>query len=604
MYTEEPRRNIDWGSVIKKGLLILAVAAVIFLIIWLFTRNNSNSINVDYGNESNNNVTETLKNSNSYSEIFIDNYRYFHDTAKEYFLVSELPATNKTIKYTLQELIDKGLILPFSYGNSTCDTEASYVTAKNDNGKYTMTTTLVCGKEVAKTTIELGCNQLCESNTCEPVKTTIEYQYKQAYKATETVYSCPSGYTKSGSGSNTKCVKSNSETINATKNVTYSCPSGYTKNGTKCTKTKTSTIDATKTTTYSCPSGYTKSGSGSNTKCYKTSNESVNAKYTTTYSCPSGYTLSGTKCTKTTTSTETKNATPKTTYSCPSGYSLNGTKCTKTTSSTDTKNATANTTYSCSKGTLVNEKYCRINSTNSYYQSYVTYKGKTYNGCSYSGSYTEACSTYSGCTRTYYKYYCTKSSYKDVDATPKTTYSCPSGYSLNGTKCTKTTSSTDTKNATANTTYSCASGYTLSGTKCTKTKTNTETKNATETKKYYCESGYVLNGTKCQKTTKETVNPTKTTTYSCPKGYTKNGTKCISTGSSAIDATKSTTYTCASGYTKVGIGSSAKCTKGSTTSVAATKSTKTVTKYKYKWSTETSLDGWERTGETRTVSSK
>ena len=496
MYTEEPRRNIDWGSVIKKGLLILAVAAVIFLIIWLFTRNNSNSINVDYGNESNNNVTETLKNSNSYSEIFIDNYRYFHDTAKEYFLVSELPATNKTIKYTLQELIDKGLILPFSYGNSTCDTEASYVTAKNDNGKYTMATTLVCGKEVAKTTIELGCNQLCESNTCEPIKTTIEYQYKQAYKATETVYSCPSGYTKSGSGSNTKCVKSDSETINATKNVTYSCPSGYTKNGTKCTKTKTSTIDATKTTTYSCPSGYTKSGSDSNTKCYKTSNESVNAKYTTTYSCPSGYTLSGTKCTKTTTSTETKNATPKTTYSCPSGYSLNGTKCTKTTSSTDTKNATANTTYSC------------------------------------------------------------------------------------------------------------ASGYTLSGTKCTKTKTNTETKNATETKKYYCESGYVLNGTKCQKTTKETVNPTKTTTYSCPKGYTKNGTKCISTGSSTIDATKSTTYTCASGYTKVGIGSSAKCTKGSTTSVAATKSTKTVTKYKYKWSTETSLDGWERTGETRKVSSK
>ena len=46
------------------------------------------------------------------------------------------------------------------------------------------------------------------------------------------------------------------------------------------------------------------------------------------------------------------------------------------------------------------------------------------------------------------------------------------------------------------------------------------------------------------------------------------------------------------------------CTKGSTSTINATKSTKTLTKYKYKWSSETSLEGWEKTGKTREVSSK
>ena len=99
---------------------------------------------------------------------------------------------------------------------------------------------------------------------------------------------------------------------------------------------------------------------------------------------------------------------------------------------------------------------------------------------------------------------------KDV----KTTYSCPSGYTLNGTKCKKTT--TDTKNATAS------------------TKTTTATKNATANKKttYSCPSGYTLNGTKCSKKTTDTKTATKNEklTYSCSnKDYTLNGDKCTKT---------------------------------------------------------------------------
>jgi len=592
MYIEEPKKRIDWGNLLKKGLIVLVIAAVVFLIIWLFARNNSNAIDVNYG-ENNININNVLTNPNSYSEKFINNYRYFHDTAKEYFLISELPTKGNTLKYTLQNLIDKELILPFSNGDGTCDTEASYVMVKNDNGEYKMTVTLVCGSEVAKTTEELGCNQLCNNGTCTPEE--IEYQFKQAYKATETVYSCPSGYTKTGTGANTKCVKDNSSTVNANKDVTYICPSGYTKTGTgantKCTKGSSSVINANKDVTYICPSGYTKTGTGANTKCYKKSETSVAADYKYSYSCSEGK-LNGTKCTIT--STSTVNAKANTTYSCSEGK-LNGTKCTIT--NTSSVNATPKTTYSCSEGTLVNEKYCRINTKSSYYQSYTLYKGKTYNGCTYSGSYTDSCSSYSGCTRTYYKYYCNKSSYKDVEATANTTYNCSNGY-LSGTKCIIT--NTSTVNAKTNTTYSCSEGK-LDGNKCIIT--NTTTKDANKTKNYYCEDGYSLDGNKCYKTTNVSTNATVNTSYSCPSGYDKSNTKCISNDKVTINAIKNTQYTCNEGYTKLGSGTSTKCTKGSNTTLNPTKSTKTVTKYKYKWSSETSLDGWERTGKTRKVSS-
>ena len=204
MYTEETRRSIDWPSVIKKGLLILIIALVIFLIVWLLVRNNDDNVNVNV-NDDNNTNNGTLTNPDAYSNEFINGFHYVHDIAKDYFLIKELPLNGGTIKYTLKELIDKGLILPFTYkNNETCDVEASYVTVTNNNGKYNMTTTLVCGHEVAKTTEELGCNQLCVSGSCKvtvtepkPASFAYEYQFRQAYNETESVYVCPSGYTKS-----------------------------------------------------------------------------------------------------------------------------------------------------------------------------------------------------------------------------------------------------------------------------------------------------------------------------------------------------------------------------------------------------------------------
>ena len=148
---------------------------------------------------------------------------------------------------------------------------------------------------------------------------------------------------------------------------------------------------------------------------------------------------------------------------------------------------------------------------------------------------------------------------KTVDNT-KTTFSCPSGYSLNGKYCYKGT--VDTISSTeeysreetiitdakisngkeykvytdpiitkGTTTYSCSKG-TLSGTKCNVTTTT----DATSKTSYSCSKG-TLSGTKCNVTT--TTDATAKTTYSCSKG-TLSGAKCNIT--TTVDATPKTSY--------------------------------------------------------------
>ena len=529
MYTEEPRRRIDWGNVLRKIVVLIIIVLIVLLIIWLFNRSNyDNNINKKYNNNNtklidknknnnddnnSNNNNSGLQNPNLYSESFVVNYKYFHDTARDFVEKNNLPALNKSVKYTLGELIEKDLMLPTSYGNTMCDTDNSYAIVTNDNGVYTMTTTLVCGSEIAKTTEVLKCSLLCGGN-CNTDLTKLEYEFKQSYNATETIYSCQKGYTKTGSGSNTRCVKSDSSIIKPTKNVDISCPSGYNLNAdkTKCTAGSTTTTEPTITTSYSC------------------------SEY------GSSYKLSGTNCVKT--STITKDAKPNTTYSCANGSTPNSNHMCPSTS----------TTYKCSEGDLVNTRYCRIYTTSSYYQSYNIFHGNTYNGCTYSGSSTTPCTDCAGSTRTVYNYYCKKTSYSDAPAT-------------------EVTSTVYTTPAIKKTTYSCDSYG----------------------------SGYKLNSdNKCVKTTTDTKPAKKITTKKCANGTLKDG-KCVIDTTSTVNPSKNISYTCPSDYRKEGLAESAICVKGSTSTVAPTKSTKSVTKYRYKWSSETSLSGWTRTGKTRTV---
>ena len=505
MYTESEKREINWGLVAKRAIIAIGVILLVLILIWMISKINNLNNNDTKATYDNKKTTEVdNKSLETYSKEFIDNIRYMQDVARNYWLINgTLPTDGNSVEFTLKELISKGLILPFSdkFGNA-CDTNESYARLTNNNGKYTMSIKLACDTETATISEDLGCNQFC-NNKCtqiEEVAKKIQYQFKQAYEATTTTYTCPSGYKKDG----TKCYKGTNVVIDATKNSNYYCPTGYKKDGNKCV-TDDQIINATPLTKYSCPSGYSLSG----TKCYKSSSSSIAATAKTTYSCPSGYTKSGSSCTKTTTST--KALTTTTTYTCPTGYTKSG------------------------------------SGSNTVCYKYTTNEGKKYlttyqdlgSSCTYLGRKAkDNCTT--DCNKLYYTYYCTKKVKVYADYKKTTTSTCPSGYSKSNGQCVKTT--TSTIKATSNTTYSCPSGYNLSGTKCYTSSTSSI--NASEViYNYSCPSGYKNIGTKCM-ISGNTTDLKVSYTYSCPSGYTKSGSgsssKCYKNNSEVVNATAKT----------------------------------------------------------------
>lgn len=114
----------------------------------------------------------------------------------------------------------------------------------------------------------------------------------------------------------------------------------------------------------------------------------------------------------------------------------------------------------------------------------------------------------------------------------KVTYTCPSGYALNGDYCV----STDVKEPKF--VYKCAEGYTLKGTKCEKV----ESSAAVVT--YTCPSGYVSAGDQCVKVS----NVDATLNYVCADStYSLSGTTCRKTITKTEAAVPE--YTCSSGGT-------------------------------------------------------
>ncbi len=184
---------------------------------------------------------------------------------------------------------------------------------------------------------------------------------------------------------------------------------------------------------------------------------------------------------------------------------------------------------------------------------------------------------------------------REVESTSSYTYyTCPSGYNLNGTKCSKKTSTIIG--------YTCPSGYNLNGKKCER-----EVKYVSG---YTCPTDYKLSGTKCYKDTSKIIG------YTCPSGYKLDGKKCEKTekyisgytcpsGYNLSDKTcykksgsKLIGYKCPADYSLKG----KKCHKTETTTVSKGTtpiygSQKTT---EYKWSTSKTLKGWERTGRTKT----
>jgi len=484
-----------------------------------------------------------------YSNVFRENIKYMQEAGENYFTDDRMPKEiGESKKLTLKEMVDSNLLLPFvDEDGKECNADESYVSITKLEEGYELKTNLVCPKESNYTLKMLGCHTYCPNGACQKEEETPE---EEKVCTTEKIkqYQFKKLVTKTTS--------------------TYSCASGYTLKGKYCYKTTlVDTKPAEQTTTHEridripaiadvvegskislTPIKNTKT----ETKPYvKTQLDTIKTPTTTT----AAYIKTQLDTIKTTTPDQKQCSTTyeQRSYSCNCTSSVGPTGKTITTCSTcyytvpveTCRTVPGTTTYSCPAGTTIKE------GSGSSLKCYKTSCPSGYTGTG-SGANLK-------CSKTTYTYSCPAgTTIKEGSGSSLKCYksSCPSGYTATGSgtglKCSKTT-----------TTYSCPTGTNLqegsgSNLKCWKVTEGSIT--------YKCKAGYTLDGKECWKKIIDT-----TTVLECPSGYKLEG--------------------------KV-------CNKYKEEEKKATEKKVTTSKYEYKWSSKTSLSGWDRTGKTRTVNGK
>ena len=532
-------------SILDLLIKIIFAGIFIFILIWLFQKKIP-KVNMEpfYGN------------------VYRENIKYMQEAGESYFTDDKMPTeVGETVKITLDNMEKNNLILPFvDKDGKACDKNESYVSVtKLPNGQgYELRTYLVCSGESNYISKTLGCHTYCPTGNCNKsctVSKVTEYQYKQPVEGTKTKYSCEKGYTLKGK----YCYKS---VLKDSKSAAYTA-----------TESKTYTKDAVMVT-----------GDASLKKL-----DVVTGKKQLTTS--TGKTQIATTISKQPLIPTTKKVTLQTIKtSNQETYSCQKTK----------KEQQCTTTYqkkevACGAGsnnvTIINGVVSTT--TSKCYESIPVQNCKdvdvVYN---------------TTCTKTVYKYSCpsgtTESTRSGADLKCyQTTHICPSG-------------TTDSTGSGANlqcyqTTYSCPSGTDIqegsgSSLKCYRKTyscpSGTDTKEGSGAslkcyqKTYSCPSGTDTKegsgaSLKCYKIVQGKVS------YKCAdSSYKLSGTTCTKTVS-----TTTTKYKCSGSYKLEG----KKCNLYETKKVEAKATSKATTSYNYKWSKETYLDGWTRTGKTRTV---
>lgn len=462
MYDERERFSIK-----DVVLQVILVVLFVFLLLWLFPTKSYVDNKID------------SKLTPFYNQIFTTNINNMKEAAISYFTTSRLPKNiGDKERLTLSEMLDKKLLISFlDSNNKKCSLTDSYVEITKMDDEYILKVNLSCSDNSDYILVHLGCYNYCQSGLCEKqetVKTTTDTKKPSVTPVTNKQYEYE--YEK---------------VIN-----------GRWGDWSEWSEWSTSRVDKTEYRNVRTKEEVVVVGE----ETIKVGTKTVitDAKSTTTHYCPSGYTQKGTTCTRSYTTTDVVNATvnKNTTYSCDSGYTLSGTNCVKTisTSSTDKKNATANPYYGSWYKVSRKEYTSKMVSSDTVRYDFVS--SRTAIDCN------NSCRTV-----TYYTYDMYKRS-------KNYSYSCAAypGYTLSGTSCVKTTTSsyTDTKAAYAktNTSYSCPSGYTLSGDKCSKTVTNTQNIKASSKTVYSCSKGDLV-GRSCvtYEDKYETFKIYATTTY-------------------------------------------------------------------------------------------
>lgn len=169
MYSSEKNPGFNWKDLIVK---IVFFVLFILLLLWLFPK------------------TPNMKPF--YSNVFRENISYMQDAAESYYTNERLPKeVGESAEMTLQDMIDKNLIVPFvDKDGKSCNTKESYVQITKEENEYLLKVNLVCDDESSYILKTLGCYDYCENDICEKqeeTKKVTEYQFKKSYTTTKTV---------------------------------------------------------------------------------------------------------------------------------------------------------------------------------------------------------------------------------------------------------------------------------------------------------------------------------------------------------------------------------------------------------------------------------
>lgn len=146
MFNEDEERK---GLPIKTFLIsLLIIIILVLLLIWLLPMPNLKGLN---------------------NRIFNSNVSEMKDAATSYFTTDKLPQEEgDSVKLTLQEMLDKKLLLPFTDKNGdACDTQNSYVLLTKKANEYEMKVNLKCNEEEDYILVTMGCYSYCTSAICE-----------------------------------------------------------------------------------------------------------------------------------------------------------------------------------------------------------------------------------------------------------------------------------------------------------------------------------------------------------------------------------------------------------------------------------------------------
>lgn len=166
MYTDDEQRT---GLPIKTFLLSLILIIIfILLLMWLLPMPNSGK-----NNGNGNSTTEITGLDALTNRIFNANIQEMKNAGISYFTKDTLPSKEgQTVTLTLQEMLDKKLLLPFTDKNgNSCDTEKSYVSITKKGDLYEMKVNLSCDDQEDYILVNLGCYPYCTSAVCEKKET-------------------------------------------------------------------------------------------------------------------------------------------------------------------------------------------------------------------------------------------------------------------------------------------------------------------------------------------------------------------------------------------------------------------------------------------------